>query len=501
MTTAKRAKSRFELTASRAQSRHPDFRLDAVYPVCWPTYRIRLTASVMQKGVLSTVAYHVLRLVGNGVRKLDELVELLCLPENYIVGAAVELLRAMLVEQGADRQLGLTQKGEDAIRDKGMVEHLRTVPMTVPFDPLTGKVPDISVGALLNQNAVWDGHLFAVQYAGAKPGPRDLRLEDVRRYRRGAPPGRRAGGHIIDISDIINRNIRLQYRNDIVLAKMNHADTGEPVFLAYSGHRYLEEETDCLKQLAERGIDLVPEEFKRGSPPWDGAASISSEERAILKELDDLDRTVDKTVRDVHVAGSPKREGQAPRAAGRKKGPQRAELIAAGESKLSRVTSDVVRLIKTEDHHGVLLDAINQSAVDLTLVSAWIDPFAFDGEVRESIAAAIQRDVRVRIAWGLGVKGKYTESIRNKKKGEKAIGKLKKLLGKNAKKLVVKTIDTHEKFIICDDKFCAWGSFNWLSYRGNKDGGYRRETSMYSAREDDVRLWREHADKMFQTVS
>ena len=495
-----RAKSRFEITASRAQSRHPDFRLDAVYQACWPTYRIRLTASVMQKGALSTVAHHVLQLVGNGVQELDELVELLCLPENYIVGAAAELLRAVLVEQGADRRLGLTQKGKDAIRDKGMVELLRTVPMFVPFDPLTGKVPDIGVGALLTQNAVLDGHLFAVQYAGAKPGMRDLRLEDVRRYQRGAPSGSRVDGSIIDISNVVDRNIRLQYRNDIMIAKMNRADTGEPVFLAYSGHRYLEEETDCLKQLAELGVDLVPGEFERGSPPWEGAASISPEEKAILQELDDLDGIVDGTIRDGHAVGRSERDDQAPRAAGREKGPPRAEMMAAGTSKLSRVTNGAVRLIKTEDHHGVLLDTINQSAKDLTLVSAWIDPFAFDGEVRKRIAAAVQRGVRVRIAWGLGVKGKYTESIRNRKKGEKAVAKLKKLLGKNAKKLTVKITETHEKFIICDDKFCAWGSFNWLSYRGNKDGGYRRETSMYSAREDDIRLWRAHADALFQTM-
>ena len=30
--------------------------------------------------------------------------------------------------------------------------------------------------------------------------------------------------------------------------------------------------------------------------------------------------------------------------------------------------------------------------------------------------------------------------------------------------------ETHEEFIICDDIFCALGNFNWLSYRGERDG-------------------------------
>ena len=384
MTTAGYAKSEYELTASLAQNRHPDFQLDAVYLACWPTYRIRLAASVMQKRTISSVAHHVLRLVGNGVRELDELVKLLCLPESYIVGAAAELLRAVLVEQGADLRLSLTPKGKDAIRDKGMVKLLRTVPITVPFDPLTRKVSDIGVDKLIHPTVVWDENLFTVQYAGAMPRPRDLRLEDVRRYQRGAPPGRRVKGSIIDISGMMTQNTGLRYRNDIMIAKMDHAATGESMFLAYSGHRYLEEETGCLRQLVERGVGLVPGEFERGSPPWEGAASISSEERAILKEIDGLERTIGKAVwgdaLDGRAAGRPTREGRAPRTTGLEKGSPRAGLITAGESKLSRVTNGAVRLVKTEDHYNLLLDAINESAKDLTLVSTWIDPPAFGDE-------------------------------------------------------------------------------------------------------------------------
>lgn len=506
MTPVRYTKSQFGLTASRAQSRRPDFQLDAVYPVCWPTYRVRLTASVMKKTSLSTVAHHVLRLVDNGVRELGELVRLLCLPENYIAGAAVELLRAQLIEQGTDLRLDLTEKGNDAIKDKGMVKLLQTVPMAVPFDPLTRTVPDIGVDALIKQDAVRDEQLFVVQYAGAKPGPRDLRLEDVRRYQDGDAPDRRMGGSIIDISGMVERNIRLQYRKDIVVAKMSPPGAGDPVFLAYSGHQYLEEETERLQQLAERGVDLVPGEFEGGSPPWESVTTLSSEEEAVLKEIDELGRTVDKTRlddardgRDGRAADRPKRDARA--AAGSGKASPAEERLAAKESKLSRITDSAVRLIKTEDHHGLLLDAINQAGKDLTLVSAWIDPFAFDGEVRTSIAASIKRGVTVRIAWGLGVNGKYTEAYRNKNKGKKAINELKKLLGKDVGRLIVKTVDTHEKFIICDNKFCAWGSFNWLSYRGNKDRGYRRETSMYSTRKDDIRLWKENASALFQTTS
>ncbi|MCY3740956.1 MAG: hypothetical protein OXH00_08040 [Candidatus Poribacteria bacterium] len=57
--------------------------------------------------------------------------------------------------------------------------------------------------------------------------------------------------------------------------------------------------------------------------------------------------------------------------------------------------------------------------------------------------------------------------------------------------------ETHEKYVICDEIFCAWGSFNWLSYRGEVDDGYRRETSYYSERQSDIELWKDNAVSLF----
>ena len=63
---------------------------------------------------------------------------------------------------------------------------------------------------------------------------------------------------------------------------------------------------------------------------------------------------------------------------------------------------------------------------------------------------------------------------------------------------MVKRIATHEKLIICDDQFCAWGSFNWLSYRGEHDADYRRETSYYSERPGDIALWKDRVAALFR---
>ena len=147
----------------------------------------------------------------------------------------------------------------------------------------------------------------------------------------------------------------------------------------------------------------------------------------------------------------------------------------------------------------MLLTAIGNSSEELTLVSAWIDPYAFDDEVCRLLAAAIGRGVHVRIAWGLGVRKRGAEASRNREKGNAVLSKLRDLIPSDLRDhLTTKIAETHEKFIVCDHQFCAWGSFNWLSYRGERDSGYRRETSSYSERVDDIGLWRARADEMFR---
>ena len=40
------------------------------------------------------------------------------------------------------------------------------------------------------------------------------------------------------------------------------------------------------------------------------------------------------------------------------------------------------------------------------------------------------------------------------------------------------TGDTHQKILVCDRSFGVLGSFNWLSYRGERDKEYRNETNI-----------------------
>ena len=171
--------------------------------------------------------------------------------------------------------------------------------------------------------------------------------------------------------------------------------------------------------------------------------------------------------------------------------------LAELERQLEAQTNGEVRLIKTEEHRPLLLEAIDLAESQLTLVSAWIGPDAFDAELCGGLRRAMERGVAVRIAWGLGTRH-GPEAERNRMRGQAALDRLTQIIPKNLQDLLnVKRAETHEKFIICDARFCVSGSFNWLSYRGAKDRGYRRETSFYSERPADIALWQANAAALF----
>ena len=241
--------------------------------------------------------------------------------------------------------------------------------------------------------------------------------------------------------------------------------------------------------------------------PAMNAASVSREELDLITDIERINREVDEadaeleeakanheTAEDVQArkAFEPIVREKESRSADRR------HEAATREKELSEQTEGQIRLIKTEEHRKLLLRAIRETTSELTLVSAWITSRAFDNQVCTMLALAIHRGVTVRIGWGLGTTRRGGERERNSIGGRAALAQLERIVPQNEQyRLVVKRAETHEKYIICDDLFCAWGSFNWLSYRGEKDEGYRRESSFYTERTEDIAMWKKNAATFF----
>ena len=493
--------------ASRAKRRFPDHKLDVAYGVCLPIYELRLKVTEMAEHDLSTAARFILQLASLGIAQPAEIGKLLGLQDSYLSSAAAELLGESLAVQRPDNGLEVTDGGKELLMAGGRSLRPRNRHPRVPYDPLTKAIADIDIERLLDRNAVRKEGLFVVPAKPRRPRLSNLQIAEVRAYDQRTRRSQMT--EILEIADI--KDVRLMYRNDIILVKLDAPGSDRPTFAAYRAQQYLEEVTAAIQRLADGGADLVPDELKTDhSSPRASSGSVSNEESTVIATIRDLHGVVsekEQAVADARATEGTTQTSHERAALGRQIKELQAERegligkLAEHQEELDRLSKGEVRLIQTEEHREVLLSAITRASSELTLVSAWMNPRAFDSEVCRTLAAAITRGVTVRIAWGLGAKGRRgAEAPRNRVKGENALAGLVRLIPNGLRqRLVTKLTETHEKFIICDDVFCAWGSFNWLSYRGERDSGYRRETSLYSERPDDIAIWKVNADSLFSS--
>lgn len=495
------------IAAARAKRRFPDYEVEAAYPIGWPVYAVRLALTVLAEDDVATVARFILRLIGLGPMAPAELGRLLGLPDKFVAGAAAELLQKELAMQRPDLNLEITEQGRQALAAGGRSWSPQRKYVQVPFCPLTRQILDIGTDNLLYPDMAGKNGLFVIPSSGDKPRLSELQIEDVREYARYEEDIKPE--EITEVAEISNRDARLRYRNDITVVKLAAPGRNNPTYAAYNGREFLEEETLALQRLAaESGINLTPGEFAENVPePWAQSRTTTRDEDNLLSTINDAAHAVVKVAADVSATQAERDEAQDE--PGREELARRLEQLALDKAEQERRLADAermlaeqtggeTRIIKTEEHRPLLLEAIDKAQSELTLVSAWIGPDAFDRELCRKLRQAMARGVQVRIAWGLGTQHS-PESDRNRNRGEAALRELRRGASNDLlSNLTVKRTETHEKFIICDDQFCAWGSFNWLSYRGEVDRGYRRETSFYSERPGDIALWKRNAAALFR---
>lgn len=497
---------RSHISIARIKREFPDHRIDTAFPICLPVYELRLRVTVLVEHRLSTAARFVLQLIDLDVSTPSEICLYLGLSEAQVLNVATELISSGLIVQRTDLGIRTTEHGRLILSQNGRSMRPQNRHPRVPYDPLTRRIVDIEIDSLIDKTTVRKYGLYVAPTRPRRPPLNQVKLQGVQRYC-SAYPQRRDNSEILDISAI--KDVKLKYRQDILLFRLLRTGSVKPTFAAYSAQQqYLKDESATLQRLADAGVDLVPEEFvATHTMPAMNAASVSKEELDLMTYIDRINREVDEADAELeeakanHETAEDEQAREAFEPIVREKESRSADRrheAATREKELSEQTEGQIRLIKTEEHRKLLLRAIRETTSELTLVSAWVTSRAFDNQVCTMLASAIHRGVTVRIGWGLGTTRRGGERERNSIGGRVALAQLEKIVPQNERhRLVVKRAETHEKYIICDDLFCAWGSFNWLSYRGERDEGYRRESSFYTERTEDIAMWKKNAATFF----
>ncbi|MEG4120023.1 phospholipase D-like domain-containing protein [Microcoleus sp. N9_B4] len=130
-----------------------------------------------------------------------------------------------------------------------------------------------------------------------------------------------------------------------------------------------------------------------------------------------------------------------------------------------------MRWLEMYEHRPLLEQALQDSQERLMIISPWIRASSVDKRFIQQFENLLKRGVQVFIGYGLGENDdkKYPSDIQAEKN-------LKKLASQYKDNFILKRLgDTHAKILISDVKFAVTTSFNWLSFKGDRDRTFRDE--------------------------
>ncbi len=134
------------------------------------------------------------------------------------------------------------------------------------------------------------------------------------------------------------------------------------------------------------------------------------------------------------------------------------------------------RFLTVFEHPRLLDEALDDCQERLLIISPWIRRKIVSREFIGKLERLLKKNVQVYIGYGLG----------DDKGDPGAIKDLQKLAGKyrcfHFKDFGKSGRPTHAKILLCDGKFVALGSYNWLSYKADAKEPYRDEQGVMITR-------------------
>jgi len=153
----------------------------------------------------------------------------------------------------------------------------------------------------------------------------------------------------------------------------------------------------------------------------------------------------------------------------------RGEEVHAAAEEAQRAAQPA--LLQTNEHRDALREAILGAKRELVIVSPWLRTAAVDQELIGWLRTTLDRNRDLRIVIGYGIDrdaGKQRDqAVRDQ---EEALRRLRKIAERSHGRLrIVEVGNTHEKVVICDDRYVIITSFNFLSFNPRPGKGVRRE--------------------------
>lgn len=451
-------------------------------------YVMDLRVILIEPREIPPVDEFLLRAMGLSVGLPSELSRFLGLDLRTVENRLVELRRAELIElepvgtDGAAR-CRLTIKGKAATDTLQQAELSEVTLPRVAYHGFLRRPLVIEEDHLLRPQ---DLRKFDLQSVPAIPGrpprPEEIRLaelsEVIRRYwtrrKKGKTP------ELVSVRSVL-KNVRTMYQRAVLLQyeligrkkqqQLAFAIDGvvqdeyEKAFAACKGPERVPQllEADYKSTPALAAEFVMPHLVKALGP----IADVDE----LQEKIDVLDGAVAEKEATVEAEDRPDTK-QVLRAELEREKAEKAEL----ERKLAQRS---VRRLKTYDCGLLLRSSVRVVKTRLVIVSAFLSTEVVDAEFLKHLEEALARGVKVWIAYGMGNRRGHDNDRESSPGWKRAEEDLQSLQQKYPGTFQLKDRgNTHEKILLRDTDFVVSGSFNWLSFRGERGRRFRYEDAI-----------------------
>ena len=426
---------------------------------------------------LSVLQEFILKFISSGIDDVSDICNFLGVNKTAVNNAVAVLQKNSLITVDIFySKLKLTDKGEKDLKEAATI-----VPEDIEYalyvDGLLGNVY-LDTRKLYTSKELRSFEIKPINTTVERPTLDSLVYEEVKRAinlfkKNHAYEQDKLEGDLQEISCIAKTYV--EYKKVSVLVFMNKSEDIE--FQVFDGttrnddysialqkqynnnSRVLDFDSNFISEAEENNslISVLPQEI------IESAKSFSYKDSTLEREISNLTTQLDAIKKNDDDNDEQHKESAT-------------ERIRFLEKKIDEMKNErkgADRILSTYDHRPLLLDALDNAQNMVVIVSPWIKSGGMNNEILGRIERALQRGTRVIIGYGISEKEDSDRWIL-----QRLTDILKKMYGD--KLLLVKLSNTHEKVLIKDNEYMVITSFNWLSFKGDPNKGFRQETGYYT---------------------
>lgn len=469
----------------------PLYQITHTFEAAIPLYAIQIVMEVLEQRKLNPFQSYLLQFMDLGVQTLEECAYLLGVDEQALFSSVTNLLKLNYIEERLIEEeppktlLALTPSGKVALEREGPPPVPARTTGRFSWNALIWKPFQQEEHLLYPDEAAKAGLVTLPASETEKPTLGTFTDEDIKLVFKDAP-----GFQQKTITSLLKLKSALpRYIGPVTVAVLQHRETNEKTIAIYREGVQQGPETAVLQRLYEaKRFDLPTEALSpREEQPIPVPTSLDLGIAQEIQQRVKQERALEEIEIQVETNKIQKSATQDAR--------EREELelqfqklqtdLRQKSQEISQLNHQLlqrnIEFLQTEQHHSRLLRALREAKEEIIIITPRLNRFACNEEVRNLMVAAIVRGVHLRIGYGIGNERNQEVANRDHYEIEEIKKAIKNALpsatGNTALDDIVETAGTHQKILICDRRYAIAGSFNWLSYLGKRDRGYRRELS------------------------